>query len=169
MSTEALVTVADTLAKVTGRFPTDQLRYEILGDCEPLIIEGVIDNFENAATAAGVPWPPHAPATVKRYGPHPLLILSGAMREAATGGGTGHVREIVDDDTLELGVDISEIPYAAVHQYGYPEGNIPQREYLAMSTGTIDACATVAADHSVRWLMDELDKAGLDRLATVNG
>lgn len=125
-----------------GADNSDALKY-----CANEIIRPkVADNFNQAATAGGTPWPPHAPSTVRRYGPHPLLILSGAMSEAAvTDGASGHV-ERISPDGLDFGVDLDTIPYARVHQEGYPEKNIPQREYLAVGADELDDMGNALAE-----------------------
>ena len=52
------------------------------------------DNFENAEGPDGA-WAPHAPSTVAKYGPHPLLILSGDLvRSVTETGATGAIQDI---------------------------------------------------------------------------
>jgi phage gpG-like protein len=111
---------------------------EALVDCEPIILEAVAENFARSRTAAGDPWP----ARKDPRPTHPLLILDGDLLRAATG---GDVRR-VNRDSLELGVSKDTIIYAGVHQYGWPEGNVAQREYMAISNATVDQCVeTIAA------------------------
>jgi len=111
----------------------------------PVLRQGIDQHFQQRATPGGMAWPQR-----KDKKPHPLLEETGTLRSAATSkGAVGHV-ERVEGDTLTLGVDktIDEggLPGAAVHQYGYPEGNIPQRQYLGFSEETTDRSADVVAD-----------------------
>ena len=124
----------------------DSFVEERLRICAPIILDGVADNFDKSQTAAGVRWPDR-----KDPGPtHPLLILDGDLKVAAT---YGNINRVVGD-TLEVGVSKDTIPYAGVHQYGYPDRNIAQREYLAMSNATIDHCCQIVAAAAVAELVD---------------
>jgi phage gpG-like protein len=111
----------------------------------PVLRQGIDQHFQQRATPGGSSWPQR-----KDKKPHPLLEETGTLRAAATiQGAVGHV-ERLEGDTLTLGVDktIDEggLPGAAVHQYGYPPGNIPQRQYLGFSEETTDRSADVVAD-----------------------
>jgi len=111
----------------------------------PVLRKGIDDHFSARSTPAGNKWPRR-----KDNKPHPLLEETGTLRAAAaTENATGHI-ERVENDTLTLGVDkaIDEggLPGAAVHQYGYPPGNIPQRQYLGFSEKTTDRSTDVVAD-----------------------
>lgn len=129
------------IGQALGTDNTDALKYSA-----NIVRRKVADNFNDAATAGGTKWPPHAPATVRRYGPHPLLILTGAMSEAATiDGASGHV-ERIEPDGLDFGVSLDVIPYARVHQEGWPEKNIPQREYMAVSADELDDIGDALAE-----------------------
>lgn len=55
------------------------------------------------------------------------LILTGALRDAATGG-SGWFQK-VEKARATWGIDKTVIPYASVHQYGFK--GIPQRPYIA--------------------------------------
>ena len=121
---------------------------EPLRECLPTLHQGYEDNFIRAEDSDGVPWPPHAPATVARMGPHPLLIWHGPLIEAVRDtGNPGNITEIKDDGrTLETGVDTDVVEYAATHQYGEGDGRIPQREYLYANEQTVDDCEDVLAE-----------------------
>ena len=87
-------------------------------------------NFDRAEDSQGNAWPAHAPLTIALYGPHPLLILSGDMKRAATGG-AGAVFDIrvgKKKSVVILGISKVAIPYAWKHQHG--SGRIPRREFF---------------------------------------
>lgn len=131
----------DRIGESLGRDNTDGLKY-----CAEIVRKKVADNFNQGATATGSPWPAHAPATVARYGPHPLLILTGKMSQAAVlDGASGHV-ERIDGNSLDFGLSLDVIPYGRVHQEGFPEGSIPQREYLAVGTDELDDMGDALAE-----------------------
>jgi len=124
---------------------------DAFADVTDIIRRGIADNFSMEQTADGIGWPAR-----KRIGDgHPLLEEltgpgAGALKAAALGEGPGAVERIVDGCELQLGVekiDLGGLPGAAVHQFGYPDKNIPQREYLAMSEATIDETIEAMADH----------------------
>lgn len=50
---------------------------------------------------------------------HPLLVKSGKLKNS--------IYVEANDDSVSVG---SRVAYQAVHNYGYPPRNIPQREYL---------------------------------------
>ena len=114
-------------------------------DIEEILRMGIDDNFNNQATADGVSWPAR-----KRIGDgHPLLDDTGALKAAAIGEGAGSVSRVVGGDELQIGVEKIELGGlmgTAVHQYGYPERNIPQREYLSISDDTADQAADLVLD-----------------------
>lgn len=104
----------------------------------PLMEANVQENFSGSHTAAGLAWPPRKDPRLK----HPLLILSGALQAGAVGPSQDHIERITDD-SLEFGV--GGLPYVAVHQYGWPEKNIAQREYMAVGDATIEKMAEAEA------------------------
>jgi phage gpG-like protein len=109
-----------------------------LYDLGAVAIQGFVDIFANARDSQGSPWPEHAPATVAMYGPHPLLILSGTLRESLTEySAPYHVHRMVDR-TFEWGTTVA---YAWVHQEGWAARNIPKREYCYWSEDMKDRAA----------------------------
>ena len=103
--------------------------------------EGFADNFQRTADSEGNPWPerkdkrPNAPT-------HPLLQLTTALLKSVQSDTPD-----VAGRTLHVGVDGSAgIPYARVHQFGYPPRNIAQREYLYASEDVLAECAELIAD-----------------------
>lgn len=120
---------------------------DLLASFVPLVQADVQSNFDNSSTAGGIAWPPR-----KDKKPHPLLRLSRALEAAATGRGPGHVQSIADN---ELVYGVGGIIYAARQNYGDVPGsrdrlgrrmNIPAREYMAISEGTVDEIAEKFAD-----------------------
>lgn len=86
-------------------------------------IDGLIqDEFGSASDPYGTPWKEHAPATVERWGAHPILQLTQAMRS-----------ETSVQPMQGAGVSITfGVPYVAPHQTGWsgPQGSGPARPIL---------------------------------------
>jgi hypothetical protein len=111
-----------------------------------ILNDGVYSNFLLKVGSEGDAWPPHSPETVQRYGPHPLLVLSGAMLAASTEkGATGHIEEI-GPRSAETGIDGDQIPYTFAQNFGYSEGNIPQREFFYSVDDTDERAAETFFD-----------------------
>lgn len=104
--------------------------------CAGIQQEGFGRNFANQEAADGTPWPPHKPATVAMYGPHPLLILSGEMKRQATTNAP-----LVADRQAAV---VIESDYASRQNFG--QGNIPAREFLFASQTTLELCDDALAD-----------------------
>jgi hypothetical protein len=112
--------------------------------------DGIQDNFVYAQDSMGTGWPPRQP-TPNDDG-HPLLIdpsdeydILGALRGSATG------EEEIGPRGLAIGIDKDAVhPGAAVHNFGYPEKHIPQREYLYASEETADRMIEEFADAAER-------------------
>lgn len=125
----------DEANRMIDELPIARDRQEVIRD---VVYADISSHFDEAANAWGDAWAPHAPSTVRRYGPHPLLILSGKMKTAATTQGAEGNYEDVEDRSITFGVDI---PYAQYHQFG--TDNIPERSFFDLSETAI---ATIAAD-----------------------
>ncbi len=70
-------------------------------------------------------WPPLKPATIKRKGSSKPLIDTGKLRNSIV-----HNVELEKKRVL-VGVFSADVAtYAAVHEFGAPRRNIPQRSYL---------------------------------------
>lgn len=81
----------------------------------------VQQQFGSATDPYGTPWKPHAPATVERWGPHPVLQLTQAMRSS------------VDVKPMPAaGVSITIDHPGAPHQTGWDgsQGSGPARPVL---------------------------------------
>lgn len=107
---------------------------KLFAGLDDTLADGFSDNFDSRSDDSGAAWPAHAPSTVKRYGPHPLLELSGRMRRAATNpSDPEHLSERVGD-TLRSGVK-GTIKYAIFHQVG--TSKMPRRQFIYATTKTI--------------------------------
>lgn len=135
--------MADTARRFEGESLETPLR-----QCLPVLLEGYENNILRAEGPTGEAWPPHTPETVRRMGPHPLLIWHGHLIEAVRDTGSpGNVHDIEDQGrTLVTGVLTSVIEYAAVHQWGCAEKNIPPRTYVYATESVLDQCGEVLAD-----------------------
>lgn len=135
--------LGDAVNQAVDRFHNATLR-DTLEEIERVLERDAFGaNFALSAAADGTPWAPHAPSTVARYGKHPLLILSGDLFLSVTSNFGAHHISRIDGRTLETGTDLV---YAAVHQYGWPERNIPARPYLDASAEVLEHCREMAAD-----------------------
>ncbi len=111
--------------------------------CMSTVLEGIKANFDNSSDPNGSPWVPR-----KDIGNgHPLLVDTGQLKSAATG---GHIKEVIGD-TLRVGVNKDSggggIPGAAVHNYGYPPKNIPKRTFLGLKEEFLNRCENILIDH----------------------
>lgn len=111
-------------------------RSELLRRCANVVRQAFRDNFTSSASPDNENWRPRK----KEGDGHPLLIDRGDLLQAATGGGAGHISR-VEGDEIAIGVNLDVIPYARAHNYGRPEINLPQREWLGVQperTGEIE-------------------------------
>lgn len=113
---------------------------EFVDELREVVEQGFEENFANAQDSEGTPWPAHAPSTVKRYGEHPLLILTGTLKDSMTDVGHLYAVESYTDNTYNRG---SSLEYANVHNFGY--GYIPRREYAYFSPRTVREILVLAA------------------------
>lgn len=87
--------------------------------------------FDSQSAPDGSAWPARKPPT----GGWPLLNKTGALKDAATGAGAGAIAESGDKfATVGINKSVNQggIPGAAVHNFGFPERNIPQREFIGV-------------------------------------
>jgi hypothetical protein len=116
---------------------------DVLQACVQPVRDGFAGNFQAQAGSDGAGWPAR-----KDKLPHPLLQESLALL-GATQGGAGKA-EHVEPRKLQVGVNKGVkqggIPGAAVHNFGYPARNIPQREFVYASETTLDQCQAIIAD-----------------------
>lgn len=115
---------------------------EMGGPVKEEVRQSVRDAFTSSASpVGGWDWPARKPR--KDDDGHPLLIDTGVLLQAATGGGSGHIEDH-GMDSLEFGVDGQAIPYAAVHNRG--SEIMPQREYMGIKPEHQDNIDGIIAD-----------------------
>jgi phage gpG-like protein len=114
--------------------------------------EMIAQQFSSEGRAEGTPWPPLAPATLRRKrAGAPILFRTGALLESLRGpSGANHVEEI-DASSLTLG---SRLPYAMFHQLGTQR--MPARPIIVLS-----------GERSERWL--EIVQSAIEEKATLLG
>lgn len=132
--------IGEDVAGITSVLSTADLR-QALSEVRRLALQGIRDNFTSSSGPLGKPWPPRRVAGDG----HPLLMDSGDMLQAAVGTGAGHVSR-QEPRSLELGVSLDVVPYAAAQNYGYGPGNLPQREYLGVKQPKLAECDAVLAN-----------------------
>lgn len=87
----------------------------------------------------------------QKYHPgKPLLVLTGAMKEALTGQGPYATKDMTRT-SLKLGV--ANIPYLKTHLEGRPQQHIPQRKYLGVTREMLRDL-----DTRVQSIMNALDR-----------
>jgi len=137
-------------------FPGDM--GEALETCDPIILDGIKQNFATASSAGGVAWP-------KRKDPrptHPLLDKTGGFKTAATSD-MGSLK-VIEDNTYtramipgESGTSLAGIRR---HQFGDRavlgrDGILP-RPYFGISEDTVDKCVEVIADAAMANLLEHI-------------
>jgi len=124
---------------------------EAMRGCNDLIRRDTARSFAGFTSPAGEAWPPHAPATVKKMGEHPLEYVTGALNVAATGG-EGSVT-IIEPRSVAAGLNLDAGPPslkgARAQNFGYPAGHLPERRFLGLSEeGKSECGARILADTS---------------------
>lgn len=118
------------LRELTEQLQAASFDEDLKGPIRSEVLKGHRANFNSSASPDGANWPPRK---VRGDG-HPLLMDTGALMQAATGGGAGHVTEVSDGE-LFTGVDTrvkqGGIPAAGIHNYG--RGKMPKREFLGVT------------------------------------
>lgn len=138
-------------AKVTAKQAQPVLRA-----CRNVLLNATDENFQRRSSVVNGSWPAR-----KDNKPHPLLEETGSLRKAATGRGPGHVT-VWYPDGFEYGVDraikrpkqvrgghkrsLGGIAGAAVHNFGYPARNIPQREFMTPNDNALNEVADIIAE-----------------------
>ncbi|MFM0864033.1 hypothetical protein, partial [Klebsiella pneumoniae] len=73
-------------------------------DLDAAVADGFEENFQAKIDEDGMPWAPLSPYTTKKYGPHPLLDLTGRMKRAASSrGDSEHLAERMGE-TMRFGI-----------------------------------------------------------------
>lgn len=114
----------------------------IFWDLDKVVSEGFEDNFQAKVDEDGIPWAPHSPFTTKKYGPHPLLDLTGRMKRAAVSrGDSEHLAERMGE-TMRFGIKGS-VWYAKFHSSKAPRKRLPRRNAIYANDQTIAKCREV--------------------------
>jgi phage gpG-like protein len=124
----------DVLGAWSDELATGSLE-QPLRDCIGLLNNGFEDNFDATKAPYGQ-WPAHAPYTIQKYGPHPLLILTGVMKASVTESGSASRIEEVGTRQLAIGTDLFYAPY---QQFGTRK--IPPRPFLWLDAPWVDQVA----------------------------
>ncbi len=153
MKTIHLEEVNDELREIGRRLLSESFADPLRG-LIPVVRDGFAGNFSRATGQDGTGWPPR-----KSPGDgHPLLQETGALF-GATQGGLGGVA-VVEDRDLAVGVDASVysggIRGAKVHNFGFPDRNIPQREFIYASEDVLETIDTRIADAALTILLPSL-------------
>lgn len=84
---------------------------------------------------------------------HPILLDTGRLMQAATGGGAGAIQD-PQERSVTIGVRGGSVPYAAVHQFDGVQrksGEKVRRPFMGASTETLDFCGELIADAGLDW------------------
>jgi len=146
--------VAD-IERTAGTFGRESIQLA-LEDCREIVHEGIEENFLGAHDPEGAAWPSRKDPKPQ----HPLLILTGALSEAATNPQAKGAVSRIEDGALAVGVttasDIGSLKGARRHNYGDAGlglgDGIRQREFLGIS----EEATEKAMDVCVEYLMQEL-------------
>ncbi len=87
-----------------------------------IVDEIVMDAFKDKKSPEGTPWKELTEKYRARKGKDDILVKEGNLRKS--------VGFKVKSLKLYVGAGSPDIPYAAVHQFGYKKKNIPERAYL---------------------------------------
>lgn len=118
--------------------------------------------------AQGIPrWKKHAPATIKKWGIHKILNLTGKLRESATGGSGSWIRYKPSSRPKSVAFG-SNVEYASVHDQARGtitmsgRGNrtpIPGRPWTQVTQRN----AEYMRDILLRWTRKKLRESGIGR------
>lgn len=108
------------LARNVGRLA--EVPSRVAPEAAQRIAQLIEEEFQGEADPYGSGWPPHAAATIKRWGDHPILTLNGEMREGVT---------VTPMQGAGIAIEFS-VEYAGYHQAG--TGRMPAREVLPSNT-----------------------------------
>lgn len=117
--------------------PNSDIMLQALFAVEEVIAEGFQENFFNQLDDKGYPWAPR-----KDSKPHPLLIKTGKMFDAATNTRSSNHFSDISGTTLITGVSDSAVPYAKWHHNGTKkkDGSVrmPARRVIYATTITLN-------------------------------
>lgn len=108
----------------------------------PIVNQSVRDNFTSSVTPEGSEWAPRKHAGDVQHG-HPLGMDTGALLQAATDGGSGHI-ERFEPFGLQKGVQGEEVPYAGFFSGG--TSKMQGREFMGLNESGKDSVADLLGD-----------------------
>jgi len=118
--------------------------YNSLDQAHDMIVQDTRDALNSSMSQEGDVW-----IDRKKVGDgHPLLMDTGKLMQAATGGGAGHINDN-DGRNAVFGIDADTVPYAAIHQGGGVTRPMPQRKYFGATEQTEDAIDELIADEMI--------------------
>ena len=105
------------------------------------LLQSTEARFDAQVDPAGQPWTPLSPAyqARKKKNPDLILVLSGHL--------STHQSSELSDTEVSVG---SNIKYAATHQFGRPEKNIPARPFLGLNATDTREILTIINEHFER-------------------
>lgn len=110
-----------------------------LGDvARPLVLQDERDHFTSSVSPDGQAWPPR----VILGDGHPILVDKGNLLQAATGGGAGHISQIMPRE-LVLGVR-GDVSGAIYHAEG--TSRMPARPFMGATESTEEKIGEQLAD-----------------------
>ena len=109
-----------------------------LGKCGEELNNNFVEIFANQTSSTGESWPPHSPVTIKFYGAHPLLILSGDLYSQLTGDSAMEEGRVTVETNLE---------YAEWNNNPSEDSHIPQREFMYITEQTQENCVNHVGDY----------------------
>lgn len=95
-----------------------------------LILEGATkENFDNEAAPDGTPWEPLKHPRRRSTGQDKILQDTGLLKASLSAQGQYHIQRH-DGRAFEWGTNLD---YAATHQFGDPDRNIPARPFVGLN------------------------------------
>lgn len=113
--------------------------HTLRGDVRNRVLQSVRDNFTSSTDERGRQWKPRK---VRGDG-HPLLIDTGKLLQAATGGGAGHYTKAASRE-LEVGIFSGVVSYAKYHETG--TSKMPARPFMGVSERRLEEIDEIVAD-----------------------
>ena len=135
--------VGGDLAAIGRALEAGSFAETLRGPVREQMTTAVEENFANVQGPEGQAWPARKVAGDG----HPLLVKSGTLKAEATRG-----QAEATDRELTLTVDLV---YAATHQYGRADANIPARPYLGASERHLDRIGEIVGERGQQ-LLDEV-------------
>lgn len=131
--------IAEESARLGQAIQAADFSQELAGPVRGLVLQGIRDNFTGSRDPSGKPWAPR-----KNIGDgHPLLMDTGRLMQAATGGGAGH-SSAASSRELSVGVSDASVPYAKYHETG--TSKMPARRFMGVQERRLAEIDEIIAD-----------------------